>query len=85
MPIIKSAKKRVRTAKKATLRNLSTKRSLKKAVKSLHASIKSGAGSTKKAARKKSQLAKASKKSGSAPKKTIAKKPAKKATPKKKK
>ncbi|HMH31173.1 MAG TPA: 30S ribosomal protein S20, partial [Methylomirabilota bacterium] len=34
MPIIKSAKKRVRTAKKATIRNSKTKRSLKTALKS---------------------------------------------------
>ena len=33
MPIIKSAKKRVRTAKKATVRNSKTKRSLKSAFK----------------------------------------------------
>jgi len=32
MPIIKSAKKRVRTAKKATIRNSKTKRSLKNAL-----------------------------------------------------
>ncbi len=34
MPIIKSAKKRVKVAKKATIRNAKTKRSLKSAVKS---------------------------------------------------
>ena len=33
MPIIKSAKKRVRVAKKATVRNVKTKRSLKSALK----------------------------------------------------
>lgn len=33
MPIIKSAKKRVKTAKKATIRNSKTKRSLKSALK----------------------------------------------------
>jgi small subunit ribosomal protein S20 len=33
MPIIKSAKKRVRTARKATIRNSKTKRSLKSALK----------------------------------------------------
>lgn len=33
MPIIKSAKKRVRTARKATIRNKNTKRSLKLALK----------------------------------------------------
>ncbi len=40
MPIIKSAQKRVRTAAKATARNTKTKRGLKAAVKSLHASLK---------------------------------------------
>lgn len=35
MPIIKSAKKRVRVAKKATIRNRHTKRSVKNAVKAL--------------------------------------------------
>jgi small subunit ribosomal protein S20 len=42
MPIIKSAKKRVRVAKKATVRNVKTKRSLKAALKSFHASLTSG-------------------------------------------
>jgi len=39
MPIIKSAKKRVRTANKATIRNSKTKRSLKSAVKAFTASL----------------------------------------------
>ena len=39
MPIIKSAKKRVRIAKKATIRNAKTKRGLKEAVKAFTASI----------------------------------------------
>lgn len=39
MPIIKSAKKRVRVARKATTRNAKTKRSLKAAVKAFHKSI----------------------------------------------
>lgn len=39
MPIIKSAKKRVRVARKATVRNAKTKRSLKTALKSFHASL----------------------------------------------
>jgi ribosomal protein S20 len=39
MPIIKSAKKRVKTAKKAAVRNSKTKRSLKSAVKSFHANL----------------------------------------------
>lgn len=42
MPIIKSAKKRVRVARKATVRNAKTKRSLKTALKSFHASLTSG-------------------------------------------
>lgn len=39
MPIIKSAKKRAKTAKKAAVRNSKTKRSLKGAVKAFHASL----------------------------------------------
>lgn len=39
MPIIKSAKKRVRVARRATARNVKTKRTLKTAVKNLHAAI----------------------------------------------
>lgn len=39
MPIIKSAKKRVRTAKKATVRNAKTKRNLRSALKTLQSSI----------------------------------------------
>lgn len=46
MPIIQSAKKRVRTADKATARNRKTKRSVKGAIKSLQASL---AGDKKKA------------------------------------
>jgi ribosomal protein S20 len=42
MPIIKSAKKRVRVARKATVRNAKTKRTLKTAVKAFHATITSG-------------------------------------------
>ena len=42
MPIIKSARKRVRVARKATIRNVKTKRNLKDAVKALHGAIKSG-------------------------------------------
>ncbi len=47
MPIIKSAKKRVRVAKKATIRNSKTKRSLRGALKLF--SRKSGAASLSKA------------------------------------
>lgn len=39
MPIIKSAKKRVRTAEKAAIRNSKTKRSLKSAIKAFHKAI----------------------------------------------
>ena len=39
MPIIKSAKKRVRVAKKATARNARTKRGLKEAVKAFHKTL----------------------------------------------
>lgn len=39
MPIIKSAKKRVRTAQKAATRNSKTKRSLKLAIKNLQAAL----------------------------------------------
>lgn len=42
MPIIKSAKKRVRVANKAAIRNSKTKRSLRGAVKAFHASITGG-------------------------------------------
>jgi len=42
MPIIKSAKKRVRVTRKATVRNAKTKRSLKEAVKSLQSAINGG-------------------------------------------
>lgn len=39
MPIIKSAKKRVRVANKATIRNRKTKRSLKSAIKAFQSSL----------------------------------------------
>lgn len=39
MPIIKSAKKRVKVATKATVRNAKTKRSLKGALKAFHAAV----------------------------------------------
>jgi small subunit ribosomal protein S20 len=39
MPIIKSARKRVKTTKKATIRNAKTKRSLKEAVKNFTKSL----------------------------------------------
>ncbi len=42
MPIIKSAKKRVRVAHKATVRNSKTKRSLRTAMKAFHAALTGG-------------------------------------------
>lgn len=42
MPIIKSAKKRVRTAEKASIRNSKTKRTLKTALKAFHSSLTGG-------------------------------------------
>jgi small subunit ribosomal protein S20 len=42
MPIIKSAKKRVRTAEKAAIRNSKTKRSLKTALKAFRAVVSGG-------------------------------------------
>ena len=80
MPIIKSAKKRVRVAKKATIRNVKTKRTLKAAVKAflgkstaashskaqsaLDKAGKKGVMHKNKVARKKRQLAAAAKKAG---------------------
>jgi len=48
MPIIKSAKKRVRTSAKAAVRNSKTKRSLKEALKAFHSAITGGAKEAKK-------------------------------------
>jgi small subunit ribosomal protein S20 len=48
MPIIKSAKKRVRVAAKATVRNSKTKRSLKTALKALGKALTGGAKDVKK-------------------------------------
>ncbi len=96
MPIIKSAKKRVRVAKKAAARNSRTKRSfrssiklftakttdanLRKAQSDLDKAVKKGVLSKNKAARKKSQLAAAAKAAGVKP----AKKSAAKVSPAKK-
>lgn len=94
MPIIKSAKKRVRVAEKAAIRNSKTKRSLKTALKAFHAkatgetqaeaqsmldtAVKKGLMHKNKAARQKAQLARVAKEAGV---KTTAKKSApKKAT-----
>ena len=42
MPIIKSAKKRVRVAERATIRNVKTKRGLRQAVKAFQAAVTGG-------------------------------------------
>ena len=47
MPIIKSAKKRVRVASKAAVRNSKTKRGLKGALKAFHAAVSGGKKETK--------------------------------------
>lgn len=62
MPIIKSAKKRVRVARKATARNVKTKRTLKTALKAFQASISGGKKTTKTHAKAQSTLDKAGKK-----------------------
>ena len=56
MPIIKSAKKRVRVAKKATVRNVKTKRNLKSAVKVFQSTL-SGTGTKAADAHSKAQSA----------------------------
>ncbi len=48
MPIIKSAKKRVRTSAKAAIRNSKTKRSLKTALKAFHKAITGGSKEARK-------------------------------------
>ncbi len=45
MPIIKSAKKRVRVARKATVRNVKTKRTLRTAIKAFSAALGSSKAS----------------------------------------
>jgi small subunit ribosomal protein S20 len=63
MPIIKSAKKRVRVANKAAIRNSKTKRSLKTALKSFRAAVSGNAKDTAaKHAKAQSELDKAVKK-----------------------
>ena len=85
MPIIKSAKKRVRVASKAAIRNSKTKRSLRTAIKAFHANItaknadsaqsaldiavKKGVIHKNKAARKKKQLAAKAKQAKATPEK----------------
>ena len=48
MPIIKSAKKRVRVASKAAVRNSKTKRGLKESLKALHRAVTGGKKDVKK-------------------------------------
>ena len=90
MPIIKSAKKRVRTAKKAAVRNSKTKRSLRDALKALAATpsakshssaqsnldkaVKKGVIHKNKAARLKKRAAARAKAAGVKPGKAVAKK-----------
>ena len=99
MPIIKSAKKRVRVARKATVRNAKTKRTLKTAIKAflgkstsgshskaqsaLDTAAKKGVMHKNKVARKKRQLAAAAKKAGVKPAKAAPKKTAAKPAVKK--
>ena len=62
MPIIKSAKKRVKVAQKASVRNSKTKRSLKAAVKAFAAAITGGKKVTEAHAKAQSELDKSAKK-----------------------
>lgn len=62
MPIIKSAKKRVKVARKATVRNVKTKRSLKAAVKAFHAALTGGKKSAETQSAAQSEIDKAVKK-----------------------
>lgn len=63
MPIIKSAKKRVRVARKATVRNFKTKRNLKSALKNFQAAVTGGGKKAAEAHSKaQSELHKATKK-----------------------
>lgn len=62
MPIIKSAKKRVKVAHKATVRNVKTKRSLKGAIKAFHAAVTGKAKVAESHSKAQSELDKAVKK-----------------------
>lgn len=63
MPIIKSAKKRVKVSNKAAVRNSKTKRSLKTALKSFRVAVSSSAkDASKKHSKVQSELDKAAKK-----------------------
>lgn len=62
MPIIKSAKKRVKVARKATIRNSKTKRNLKSALKSFQAAVTGRKGVSEAQRKAQSNLDKAVKK-----------------------
>jgi small subunit ribosomal protein S20 len=62
MPIIKSAKKRTRVARKATVRNAKTKRSLRTALKAFQSAVTGGKKSPDSHSRAQSELDKAAKK-----------------------
>jgi small subunit ribosomal protein S20 len=62
MPIIKSAKKRVKVATKAAVRNTKTKRSLKSAVKAFAVALTGGKKVSEAHAKAQSELDKAAKK-----------------------
>lgn len=62
MPIIKSAKKRVRVANKAAVRNSKTKRTLKSAVKAFQTALTGGKKATEAHSKAQSELDKAFKK-----------------------
>jgi len=62
MPIIQSAKKRVRVANKAAARNSKTKRSLKGAIKAFHAALTGGKKVVESHGKAQSELDKAAKK-----------------------
>jgi ribosomal protein S20 len=63
MPIIKSAKKRVKVARKATVRNVKTKKGLRTALKAFHAAVTGKSTKTSEAKSKaQSALDKAAKK-----------------------
>ena len=62
MPIIKSAKKRVRVAKKAAVRNAKTKRSIKAAIKAFAAALTGGKNAREAHAKAQSEIDKAAKK-----------------------
>lgn len=62
MPIIKSAKKRVRVAEKATTRNVKTKKGLRHALKNFHAAVTGGKKTTEAHSKAQSALDKAGKK-----------------------